>query len=118
MSKPELLEKTPMNVVEVKAALEKIHAKEAELNFRAQKAEEYAQDFAKISVKEAAELLEKLRALDVPRIKEHHLHKLIDLMPVSDKHVKLILSSYNVSPTAENAKKVADLIAEYAPKHR
>src|SRR5512142_2888645 len=110
MSKPELLEKSPMNVVEVKAALEKIKEKEPELNFRAQKTQEYAEDFAKITPKEAKELLEKLKGLDVPRVREAHLHKLIDIMPVSDKHVKIILAAYNVTPTAENAKKIADTI--------
>jgi len=105
-----------MNVVEVKAALERIKKTEPELNFRAQKTEEYAQDFAKISLNDAKELLEKLKALDIPRVRDAQLHKLIDLMPVSEKHVEIILSSYNVSPTSENAKKIADLIAEYAPK--
>jgi DNA-directed RNA polymerase subunit F len=116
MSKPELLEKAPMNVVEVKAALERIKAKEPELNFRAQKTDEYAQDFAKISLKDATELMDKLKGLDVPRVREQHLHKLIDIMPISEKHVKIILSAYNVTPTAESCKKIVDTIAEYAPK--
>jgi DNA-directed RNA polymerase subunit F len=116
MAKPEILEKTPMNVVEVKAALEKIKEKEPELNFRAAKTEEYAQDFAKISLKESRALLEKLKGLEIPRLKETHLHKLIDVMPVSEKHVKIVLSSANVTPTAENCKKIAETIAEFAPK--
>lgn len=116
MTKPEVLEKTAMNVVEVKAALEKIREKEPELNFRAAKTEEYAQDFAKISLKEAKELYEKLKGLEIPRLRETHLHKLIDVMPVSDKHVKIVLASYNVTPTAENCKKIAETIAEFAPR--
>jgi DNA-directed RNA polymerase subunit F len=116
MSKPELLEKTPMNLSEVKAALEKIRETESELNFRAQKTEEYAQDFAKLKLADANELFAKLKALEVPRLREQHLHKLIDVMPVSEKHVKLVLGTYNVSPTAENCKKLADLLSEYAPK--
>ena len=116
MSKAEVLEKSPMNVVEVKAALEKIKASETELNFRAAKTEEYAQDFAKISLKEARELLDALKALEIPRLKEQHLHKFIDILPTSEKHVKIILNGYNVTLTAEQAKKIADVIAEYAPK--
>jgi DNA-directed RNA polymerase subunit F len=116
MSKPEVIEKTPMNIVQVKDALERIHKTETELNFRAQKAEEYAQDFAKLSTKDAAALYDKLVALDIPRLRDVHLHKLIDLMPQSEKHVKLILSAMNVSPTADSAKKLADTITEFAPK--
>jgi DNA-directed RNA polymerase subunit F len=116
MSKPELLEKQPMNVVQVKAALEKIKQTETELNFRAAKADEYAQDFAKMSLKDADELLEKLKALEIPRLKDNHLHKLIDIMPTSEKSVKIVLSAMNVTPTAEQCKKLADTLVEYAPK--
>lgn len=116
MSKPELIEKHPMNIVEVKAALEKIKESEPELNFRAQKTEEYAQDFAKIGLKDAKELLEKLKGLEIPRLKENHLHKLIDILPTNEKHVKIVLAPYNVTLTAEQNKKLADTIAEHAPK--
>ena len=116
MAKPEILEKIPMNVVEVKAALDKVKESEPELNFRATKTYEYCEDFAHMSVKDAKELLEKLQALEISRLKDTHFHKLIDLMPMSEKHVKIILSSMNVTPTAENCKKIAELMVEYAPK--
>jgi DNA-directed RNA polymerase subunit F len=116
MSKPEMLEKQAMNIVQVKAALEKIKGSEPELNFRAAKTEEYAQDFAKISLKDADELFDKLKGLEIPRLKDTHLHKLIDIMPTSEKHVKIILSAMNVTPTAEQMKKLAETIVEYAPK--
>jgi len=105
-----------MNVVEVKAALERIKEKEPELNFRAAKTWEYAQDFAKINLKEAKELTEKLKALEIPRLRDAHIHKLIDVMPVSDKHVKITLASHNITLTLENCKRIADVIAEFAPK--
>jgi len=116
MSKPEVIEKVPTNIVEVKVALEKVKEQEPELNFRAAKTMEYCEDFAHISEKEAKELLEKLRGLEISRLREQHLHKLIDLMPVSEKHVKIILSGMNVTPTAESAKKIAETISEYAGK--
>ena len=116
MSKPEVLEKTPTNIVEVKAALEKIKAKEPELNFRAAKTEEYAQDFAKITQKQAKELISALQKLEIPRLRDAHMHKLVDIMPVSDKHVKIVLASYNLTPTAENCKKIAETVAEFVPK--
>jgi DNA-directed RNA polymerase subunit F len=115
VSKPEVLEKHPTNVVEVKAALEAIRGEE-ELNFRAQKTEEYAQDFAKITLKESHELLEKLKGLEIPRLRENHFHKLIDLLPTHEKQVKTILSAMNTTPTAEQCKKIADCIGEFAPK--
>lgn len=118
MSKPEILEKAPMNLVEVKSSLEKIRKAnpDVELNFRAQKTEEYAQDFAKITLKKSEELFSQLQALEIPRLKEQHLHKLIDLMPGSDRQVKVILTGYHLTITAENAKKIAETIAPFLPK--
>lgn len=118
MAKPEVLEKSPMNVVEVKAALERIHKEdpEASLNFRAQKAEEYAQDFARISEKKAKELFAELQKLEIPRVREQHIHKFIDLLPSNEKQVKLILGTYHLTVTGENVKKIADAIQSYLPK--
>jgi DNA-directed RNA polymerase subunit F len=116
MSKPEMLEKQAMNIVQVKAALEKIKDSEPELNFRAAKTFEYAEDFAKISAKDASDLYDALKALEIPRLKDTHLNKLIDIMPTSEKQVKIILSAMNMTPTAEQTKKLADTLAEYAPK--
>ena len=116
MSKPEVLEKTPMNTAEVKAALVYIREQETELNFRAQKTEEYAQDFGRISVKDAKELYDKIKALDIARLKDSTIHKLIDLMPTNEKHVKIILGTYNLTVTQDNCKKIAEAITEYVPK--
>lgn len=120
MSKPEVLEKSPMNIVEVKEALEKIKASEEglELNFRAAKTEEYAQDFAKLKPKQAKELYDKIMALDIPRLKDQHAHKLIDLLPQSEKNVKLILAAYHTTVTAESVKKLVDVLNEYADKRK
>ena len=111
-----MIEKIPMNVVEVKAVLEKAKTKGLELNFRAAKTDEYAQEFAKISLKDAKELFDKIKGLEIPRVRDAHIHKLIDIMPQSDKHVKIILASLNLTPTVENCKKIAETIAEYLPK--
>ncbi len=118
MSKPEILEKSPMNVVEVKAALENIKkvSPDVELNFRAQKTLEYAQEAAKLATKKAQELYGKLVALEIPRLKDAHYHKLVDLLPTNEKQVKAILSAYHLTVSNESVKKITDVIGEYAAK--
>jgi len=116
MGKPEILEKAPINIVEVKQALEKIKKTDEELNFRAQKTEEYVQELAKIKPKQAKELYDKMIALDIPRFKEQHAHKLIDLMPTSEKQVKMILTSYHMTIKNDDVKKIANTIAEFSDK--
>lgn len=116
MSNPEILEKTPLCIVELKKELAAIKKRDTELNFRAARTEEYANDFARLSLKDADELAKKLRDLDLPRLKEEHIKKIIDLLPVNEKQLKIILSGYTLTVSGENMKKIMSVVKEYAPK--
>lgn len=103
----------PTNAAHVKAHLEKIKERDGELNFRAQKTLDYLQQFCKLSEKQANELMEKLLALDVSRLREMHFHKIIDILPTHPNDVKVALQGYNISVSNENCKKIADVVQEY-----
>jgi len=120
MSSPQVIEKAPMSVTQVKVALERIKASEEglELNFRAQKTMEYAEDFAKLPPTDAEEVFAAIRKLEIPRLKDAYIHKLIDLLPQSEKSVKVVLSSYHMSVPAEQIKKIAEILQEHAPKRQ
>lgn len=111
---PEVVGEVPLNIVEVKEMLKKIKERDTELNFRAQKTAEYLEAISTIKPKQARELKEKLEALEIPRVKEAQVQKLIDIMPRTVEGVKTVFSGLNISVTAENVKKVATLIGEYA----
>ena len=66
--------------------------------------------------KKADELYGKLEGLKIPRLKELHLKKIIDVMPKSAKEVKVVLQGYTVTVKQEHLKKIADTVAEFAPK--
>lgn len=107
------LNETPISAVEVKHTLEKIREKEGELNYRAGKTYEYLEQFAKLSSKKAKELFEALTKLEIPRMKEQHIVKLIDVLPTTAKDVKTVLQGYAVTVTNENLDKIASTIAEH-----
>lgn len=116
MAKPDILEKRPMNTVLVREALKKIKKRDEELNFRSARTEEYVNAVAKLKAKEAKELVEKLEALDIPRLKPEFIHKIIDTMPQNEKHLKTILQGYTLSVSGENLKKIQAVIDEYLAK--
>jgi DNA-directed RNA polymerase subunit F len=116
MSNPDVVEEIPLNIVEVKDMLKKIKARDAELNFRAQKTDEYLQAVNTIKPKQAKELNEKLTGLKIPRIKEQHIQKLIDIMPETPEGVKTVTSGFNISLTIDQMKKLSNVIKEFAPK--
>lgn len=116
MSKPELIEKRPMNVVEVKEALKKIKKRDEELNFRATRTEEYVNEIAKLKAKEAKELVEKLEKLNIPRLKPEYIQKIVDVLPLNEKHLKVVLQGYTLSISGDNQKKIMAVVKAYLPK--
>ncbi len=113
MHKPQAIEEIPLNIVEVKEMLKKIKERDQELNFRAQKTAEYHDAISTIKPKQAKEMKEKLLALNVPRFRDIHVQKIIDIMPKTPEGVKTIFSGLNISITADNIKKIVDIVNEY-----
>ena len=110
-----IIKETPLSASNVKAELERIKERDKELNYRAQKTEDYAQQIIKMEPKKAKELEEKLGSLNIPRLKEQHICKIMDILPATIEEVKAVLQGYALTITNENLKKIADTIAEFAP---
>lgn len=113
MTKPEIVNEKPVTMVEVKEELEKIKKRDSELNFRATKTEEYLQQFDLVASKKVEELAKKIKALKIPRLKDEHLVKVLDLMPKSVEEMKGILQGYTVTVSQENMKKIVAKIEEF-----
>ncbi len=111
--KHETLKTEPVNLNEVKAELEKIKKRDKELNFRAQKTLEYAQQMAKLGIEKAKELYKKLEGLKIPRLKDNHFHKIIDILPKTEEEVKVVVQGFNIAVTKENCKKIADIVKAF-----
>jgi DNA-directed RNA polymerase subunit F len=108
-----ILNTTPINATELFAEMKRIKDRDKELGFRAQKTIDYLESLNIMDAKKGKELFDKLMKLEVPRLREMHFHKIIDLMPSNQKDVKTILQGYNVTVSAEACKKIADAVAEY-----
>ena len=107
----QLLKGTPISMKELKDALGKIKKREKELNFRANKTEEYLNQF--VTMKKDKELIEALEKLKIPRLKEQHIKKIIDLMPKTVDELKVIVQGYPITISNDNLKKIADTINKF-----
>ena len=105
-----------MSLFELKEELSKIKKRDKELNFRANKVEEYLNQFVHIKDKQYQEIVEKINKLQIPRLKEQHIYKIIDLMPETVEDLKIILQGYTITVNNENMKKIVDTINEYLAK--
>ena len=113
MLKPKVVSETSISLADLKANLERIKARDTELNFRGQKTDEYLQIFANLSQSESHELKKKLDELQIPRLKEDIVIKLLDLLPANAEDLKVILQGYNLTLTADNLKKIIDVVEGY-----
>ncbi|MFC1768953.1 hypothetical protein ACFLZX_04280 [Nanoarchaeota archaeon] len=111
MTNVEIVEETPLSIAEVKDELDKIKKRDKELNFRAQKAEEYLQVFS--GSKKQLDLKKKIEGLKIPRLREPHICKIVDLMPTTANDLKAVLQGYPISVTNENIKKIVDVVKEF-----
>jgi len=113
MVKPEVLDSVPINVVTVREELAKINKRDGELNYRSKKTEEYVNYVNKMNPKKAKELHDAISKLSIPRIKETHINKFIDIMPVSPEDAKVLLQGQPISINNENLKKIVDVIDKF-----
>jgi DNA-directed RNA polymerase subunit F len=116
MTKPQIMEETPITMAKLKEELKKIRKRDDALNFRAEKTEEYLSQFVTLKDKEAKDLYKKVEELDIPRLKPEHIVKIIDILPTTPEEVKLVLQGYTITVTKENLKRVADAIQEFTKK--
>ena len=93
---------------EIKKAKER--DKERGASVRVTKVEDYLNNFEIVSVSKEKKLKEELEKLEVPRLREEHMVKIIDLMPRTEDDLKMILQSYLVIVSSENVKKIVDVI--------
>jgi len=114
--KGKVINEQPMNVVDVKESLEKIKERDNGLNFRAQKTLDYIQSTHKLSVKQAKELSAALEKLGISRLKEVHIHKLIDTLPTAEDDVNCILQGYTLNLKKDDMKKIAETIKGFVDK--
>jgi len=114
MADIKILSETPINLYQLNDELKSIKKRDKELNFRASKTEDYLNSM--VQLKEHDELYKKLVGLEIPRLREQHMHKIVELLPTTVQDLKVVLQGYTLNISQENMKKIASLVAEFVEK--
>ena len=109
MSKAELIEKAPISLTKLKEELNRIQKRDEEMSFRAGKALDYINSFAVTSKKKHSEAKSQIEALNVPRLKDVHISKILDFMPKSVNELGVILQGYTLTVTKDNMAKIVQI---------
>ena len=115
MADMQIVSETPINAHHLKKEIERIKKRDSELNFRANKTEEYLNQTAS-DVKSADELFDKIMKLNIPRLREQYVHKIIDIMPTTLNELKTVLQGYTLTVNNESMKKIVDTVNEFLEK--
>lgn len=105
---------TPMSMYELKKELEKIRKRDSELNYRALKVEASLNNSANAPyAKKIEDIIEKVLKMELPRVKDTHVKKLIDINPQSVNDVKVVMQGYTITLSNENMQKIVDVFKEF-----
>ncbi len=100
MTDMQIVSETSINMYQLKKELERIKKRDNELNFRANRTEEYLHQIA--TIKNSEELFDKIMKLNIPRLKEQHIHKIIDVAPTTVNDLKVVLQGYTITLNNES----------------
>ena len=112
MAEIKIVNEKPISLFDMKKNLEEIKKRDKELNFRAKKTDEYLNSVVKI--KKYKELYEELETLDVLRLKDKHIIKIIDILPINLDSVRMIFSNEPITIKQEDLQKICDTVKKYA----
>jgi DNA-directed RNA polymerase subunit F len=116
MSKPEILEKTPLSMAQLKGELNAVSKRDKEPGFRTTKTIEYLNSFNTASIAEFSAMKKKIEELQVPRLKEDHIIKILDIMPKTVNDLGVLLQGYTVTVSKENLKNIVDITSLHKSK--
>lgn len=113
MANPQFHEEKHLSLLEVKNLLEMVQKRDKELNFRSTKAKEYL-DVCPLAVNvEREQLRKKLLELNLTRLKEEHISKIIDFMPVTVNDLKVVLQAYPLTMQKKDQESIVAVIKEF-----
>ena len=118
MPEIKIIEEKPISMAELKEELKDIKKRDAELSFRTAKVSEQIEVLKIMKLKDAEEISEKIQKLNIPRLKEMHIYKIIDLMPQNIIELKNIIQSYSLTVNNDNLEKILEILADYLPKKK
>lgn len=114
MADAQIISEAPISIYQLRKELERIKKRDNELNFRANKTEEYLSQVA--TLKNSDELFDRIMKLNIPRLREQHVQKIIDIAPTTINDLKVIVQGYTITLNSESMKKIVDTVIEFLEK--
>lgn len=114
MVNPQFVESKPVTLTEVKAALDAMIKRDTDLAYRSNKVKDFLESFIpELSVAKKEQLFAKLQELNITRIKEEQLVKIVDFLPKSADELRVILQAYPLSLAKKDQESIAAAVNDF-----
>ncbi len=114
MPNPQFIEEKSLCLVDVKETLSDIEKRDGQLNYLSTKVKDYVDLFVTLSPKKKEELQKKLMDLNLTRLREDHVAKIIDFLPTTVNDLKIVLQAYPLSMPKKDQESIVQVIQEVA----
>src|SRR3989344_7467473 len=110
MTSIEILKENPISLGEVKEKINMISNRDKELSDVTTKTKDYVEYFVKLDEKKIRELKSSLEGLNIPRLKDRHYVKLIDILPEDINSLRTIFAGETVTVKQEDLNRILEVI--------
>jgi len=86
---------------------------EEELTYREEKVLEYIKKANPLSMKDFEKAFKEFKSLDIARLEDEHIIKLIDINPIDGTEIRSIVSNSGTVIVDENVTKILDVLKKY-----
>jgi DNA-directed RNA polymerase subunit F len=101
-----ILEERPITMIEMREKLKEIEKRDKELNFRSNKTKNYLDTLTQVKEKEVEKTRKAILDLGLPRLKDRHLVKLLDILPEDLDSLKILFAGENLTLGEEDLQKL------------
>ena len=112
MANYEIISKEPVHPSKVLNHIEQ-KVEEKELTYREEKILEYLKDSNKLSLEEFNTAFEELKALEIPRLEDSHLIKILEILPRNGVELRSIVSHGGVVVVDDVVTQILDIVKKY-----
>ena len=113
MAELNIIKENPLTMAEMREKLEDIKKRDKELGYRGKKVEEYLSIIKKQKIKTVEALKKDLEKLDITRLKEKHIAKISDIMPLDLDSLRTIFAAEPITLKQEDLQKVLDVVKKH-----
>lgn len=110
MTNLKVLNETPISAVDLKEKLEAIKKRDKELTKKATKTVDYLNNFVSLKHKDAEDIKKRILSLNIPRLKDRHIAKILDIMPQEIESLKMLFTGENITIKQEDLAKILEEI--------